>query len=58
MMVWVLLIYMGGFNQGGPVVIDNIESKAACVQLQTQIKAKAPGALSVWSECMEVRKMK
>jgi hypothetical protein len=36
--VWVLVLYMSGFQHGGPAVIDNIASKHACELLLKEIK--------------------
>ena len=32
--MWVLLIYIEGYKAGGPVVIDNIANRQACLEAQ------------------------
>jgi hypothetical protein len=48
--VWVLVLYIGKYNQGGPAVIDNIASRSECLRV-----AEALDQLVV--RCVEVRKV-
>lgn len=36
--VWILVMYIGWVKAGGPIVIDNIDSKQNCEAVAQQIK--------------------
>lgn len=52
MTVWILILYMGGSNSGGPAVIDNIASRAECERVKAVINTRYS------SQCIEVWKVK
>lgn len=55
MKVWILILYLSGYNQGGPTVIDNIISKEECARVQ-KVFEDSTWSLSSKSRCVEVLK--
>lgn len=54
--VWVLVLFMGLINQGGPTVIDNIASQAECERVRA-VLAKNVRTTESSTLCVEVRKV-
>lgn len=52
--VWVLVAYTDGYNAGGPLVVDNIATKAECERLAARIKYLGDETEAV---CTQVQKV-
>ena len=64
MIVWVLIVFIDGFRAGGPLVIDNIASKAECERLLKVVgpssftSGAGQNAYGIGGYCTPVRKAK
>lgn len=57
--VWILIIYMGSYNQGGPTVIDGISTRQECERLQAVVAEPKPTYPAfVSTRCIEVWKVR
>lgn len=55
--VWVLVIYMSGYNAGGPAVIDNIATKDECARVQEILMAHNAVGANTGARCIQVGKV-
>lgn len=51
---FILIVYMSSTYTGGPLMIDNLESREACELLKTQITERWPRLSS--GECFPVKR--
>jgi hypothetical protein len=58
--VWILVLYMGAGNAGGPAIIDNLPSKAECDRVAEALKPEGligTATLKTATRCIETKRL-